>query len=59
MSVPIVLEPDRELSTSERERLKEVALAVRGIRYGSVLLTIHERRIVELSKTERARRNQA
>jgi len=59
MSVPIVLEPDRELSTSERERLKEVALAVRGIRYGSVLLTIHEGRIVELSKTERARRNQA
>jgi hypothetical protein len=59
MSVPNVHESERELSTGERELLKEVALAVRGIRYGSVLLTIHEGRIVEMSKTERVRRNQA
>jgi hypothetical protein len=57
MSVSNANESERGLSTSERELLKEVALAVREIRYGSVLLTIHEGRIVELSKTERVRRN--
>ena len=57
MSLAKLQESERELSTSERELLKEVALAVRGIRYGSVLLTIHEGRIVELSKTERIRRS--
>jgi hypothetical protein len=57
MGVSSAHEPERELSTSEREFLKEVALAVRGIRYGSVLLTIHEGRIVEMSKTERVRKN--
>ena len=59
MSVPNAYESERELSASERELLKELALAVRGIRYGSVLLTIHEGRIVEMSKTERVRRNPA
>jgi hypothetical protein len=46
----------QELSASERELLHEVALALRGIRYGSVLLTVHDGRIVELNKTERIRR---
>ena len=47
----------QDLSTSERELLREVALALRSIRYGSVVLTVHDGRIVELNKTERIRRN--
>ncbi len=45
-----------EFSESERDLLKELA-AIRGIRYGSVVLTIHDGRLVEVSKTERIRRN--
>jgi hypothetical protein len=59
MSTPNANESDRELSTSERELLRELTLAVRRIRYGSVLLTIYEGRITEMSKTERVRRNPA
>ncbi|MGD1211474.1 MAG: YezD family protein [Candidatus Acidiferrales bacterium] len=50
---------ESDLSTSERELLREVALALRGIRYGSVVLTVHDGRIVELNKTERIRKNSA
>jgi len=46
---------ERGLSTAERELLREVALALREIRYGTVVLTVHDGRIVELSKTERVR----
>jgi len=46
----------QDLSASERELLREVALALRGIRYGSVVLTVHDGRIVELNKTERIRK---
>lgn len=49
----------QDLSTSERELLREVALALRGIRYGSVVLTVHDGRIVELNKTERIRKSSA
>jgi len=45
-----------ELSTDERQLLEEVLLALRTIRYGSVVLTLHDGRIVEISKTERIRR---
>jgi len=48
-----------EFSESERDLLKELAVAIRGIRYGSVVLTIHDGRLVEVSKTERIRRNPA
>jgi hypothetical protein len=49
----------QDLSANERELLREVALALRGIRYGSVVLTVHDGRIVELNKTERIRKNSA
>lgn len=49
----------QDLSATERELLREVALALRGIRYGSVVLTVHDGRIVELNKTERIRKNSA
>jgi hypothetical protein len=46
-----------EFSESERDLLRELTVAIRGIRYGSVVLTIHDGRLVEVSKTERIRRN--
>jgi hypothetical protein len=49
----------QDLSANERELLREVALALRGIRYGSVVLTVHDGRIVELNRTERIRKNSA
>ena len=43
-------------SPTERELLREVALALRSIRYGSVVLTVHDGHIVEINKTERIRK---
>jgi hypothetical protein len=57
MSITGAHEWDLEFSQSERELLKELAVAIREIRYGSVVLTIHDGRLVEVSKTERIRRN--
>jgi hypothetical protein len=48
-----------DLTTSERDLLREVALALRGLRDGSVVLTVHDGRIVELNKTERIRKSSA
>ena len=45
------------LPESERELLSELAKAIRTIAYGSIVLTIHEGRLVEISKTIRVRRN--
>jgi hypothetical protein len=59
MSTVTTQDWERELSDSERELLREVALALRGIRYGSVVLTVHDGRIVELNKTERIRKSPA
>jgi len=59
MSTATANDWQRELSSSERELLREVALALRGIRYGSVVLTVHDGRIVELNKTERIRKTTA
>jgi hypothetical protein len=57
MSAATTQDWQHELSTTERELLREVALALRGIRYGSVVLTVHDGRIVELNKTERIRKS--
>ena len=46
---------EQGLSASERSLLREVICALRAIRYGSVVLTVHDGRLVELSKTERIR----
>jgi hypothetical protein len=59
MSTATIQDWQHELSSSERELLREVALALRGIRYGSVVLTVHDGRIVELNKTERIRKTPA
>ncbi|HXX18687.1 MAG TPA: YezD family protein [Candidatus Acidoferrum sp.] len=57
MSAVTTQDWQQDLSTTERELLKEVALALRSIRYGSVTLTVHDGRIVELNKTERVRKS--
>jgi len=56
MSTSSAQDWQHDLSASERELLREVALALRSIRYGSVVLTVHDGRIVELNKTERIRK---
>lgn len=56
MSTATKQEWQHDLTTSERELLREVTLALRGLRYGSVVLTVHDGRIVELNKTERIRK---
>jgi len=47
----------RELSASEQELLREVTQALRSIRYGSIVIAVHEGRIVEINKTERIRKS--
>lgn len=44
------------LSADERELVREVVRAVRSIRFGSIVLTIHEGTLVEIQKTEKIRR---
>jgi hypothetical protein len=43
------------LSDIEQELLGEIIRALRSIRYGSIVLTVHEGKLVELQKTERIR----
>jgi hypothetical protein len=53
-------DPAKEMETwpeSERELFREVVQAVRTIRYGSIVLTIHDGQLVEVSKNIRIRRN--
>ncbi len=57
MSTMTAQDWQHDFSTAERELLREVALALRSIRYGSVVLTVHDGRVVELNKTERIRKN--
>jgi hypothetical protein len=57
MSVTSITDWQKGLTAGEADLLHEVALALRTIRYGSVVLTVHDGRIVELNKTERIRKN--
>jgi hypothetical protein len=59
MSVTSITDWQKDLTAGEAELLHEVALALRTIRYGSVVLTVHDGRIVELNKTERIRKSGA
>lgn len=43
------------LSGSESRLLHELIEAIRDIRYGSVLLVIHDNRLVEIQKTKKVR----
>jgi hypothetical protein len=44
------------LSEEERELLNELVRGLRAIRYGSISLTVHDGRLVEIHKTEKIRR---
>jgi hypothetical protein len=43
------------LSVAERDVLAQLIVALRSLRYGSVVLTVHDGRVVEIQKTERIR----
>lgn len=43
------------LTHSERELLVRLVNAVHAMRYGSVTLTVHDGKLVEIHKTERIR----
>jgi hypothetical protein len=49
-----VLELEK-LSIEERLVFSEIARALKAMRYGSILLTVHDGHLVELSKTVRLR----
>jgi hypothetical protein len=57
MNVTSITDWQKDLTAGEAELLHEVALALRTIRYGSMVLTVHDGRIVELNKTERIRKS--
>jgi hypothetical protein len=48
---------EKELSREEQELLREIFRALRVIRYGSVVVTVHDGHVVEIQKTERVRRD--
>jgi hypothetical protein len=45
-----------DLSRDERELINELLEGLRTIRYGSIALTIHEGKLIEIQKTEKIRR---
>ncbi len=45
------------LLSEEKEILRELARDFRAIRYGSIMLVIHEGRLVEVTKTVRIRKS--
>ena len=46
----------QELATEpERDLLRRLIVTLRGLRYGSVTLIVHEGRLVEIQKTEKMR----
>ncbi len=44
------------LSGDERDLMQEMLRALRTIRFGSISLTVHDGRLVEIQKTEKIRR---
>jgi len=52
--------PETKLETlpqQERDLLQMVVAALHGLRYGSVLLTVHDGHVVEIQRTEKLRIN--
>jgi len=48
---------EQEISSDEQGLLREVIRALRSLRYGSVNLTVHDGRLVEIQKIEKIRMN--
>ena len=47
---------EAQLSPAEVELLNELVSSLRTIRYGSVSLTVHDGRVVEIQRVEKIRR---
>jgi hypothetical protein len=47
------------LSDAERGLVQQLLEALRSLRYGSVVLTVHDGHVVEFEKTERIRTNRS
>jgi hypothetical protein len=45
-----------DLSREERDLIQDLLEALRTIRYGSIALTIHDGKLIEIQKTEKIRR---
>jgi len=45
-----------DLPAAELDLLREVIRSLRGLRYGTVVLSVHEGRVVEIHRTEKIRR---
>jgi len=45
------------LHKHDSELLEEIVQAIRSITFGSIVLTIHDGQVVEVTKTERVRKN--
>jgi hypothetical protein len=45
-----------DLSREERDLIHDLLEALRTIRYGSIVLTIHDSKLIEIQKTEKIRR---
>jgi len=50
---------DATLLPHEKELLHELIQGLRGVRYGSFVLTVHEGRLVEIEQTVKIRRNRS
>jgi hypothetical protein len=48
-------ELEKALTSNESQILRELAEGIRSIRYGSIVLVVHEGRLVEVTKTVRLR----
>jgi hypothetical protein len=46
---------EKALVSNEGQVLREIAEGIRSIRYGSILLVVHDGRLVEVTKTVRIR----
>jgi hypothetical protein len=47
---------DKDILTETKDPLlKEVAKAIKEIKYGAVLITIHDSKVVQIEKTEKMR----
>lgn len=50
-------ELEKALTSNESEILRELAEGIRRIRYGSIVLVVHDGHLVEVTKTVRIRTN--
>ena len=55
MTTPLNGAPEPGLAQDERELLHQVMVALRSLRYGSVILIVHDGHVVEIQKTEKIR----